>query len=186
MNSNVTCQETLHFSVKSPENITRLLVTILFEQSEYYSEYSSLWFDVFTADDSKGDALFARFLTELFPEGCTLDKPELLTVLDYALRYIRDSSECESYRLTFLKSRHTFWVYSKWDKKFTPCHYGDHYGIISDGCAEFFGKNYKQEYSLEALKKFILSNFEISSSMTTLQGIVRDFLKLEAIHFRIE
>lgn len=167
-------KETIHFKIQSPANFTRLLATILFEKSEYFEDYSHLWCEVFNSDDVFGDALFEKFLLELFPQGCFLKETELNQVLDRAIHYLQTDEECQRKHIEYLKSKYTSWVYSKWNNKFIPCGFCSHWNTVLECCIEFYSGSDFDEYSIESLRRFLLSNFEIRSANTSVMSIVND------------
>lgn len=118
----------MKFSIQSPQNMIRLLSTIIFEKSEYFEEYGYLWHTVFNADEKFGDNLFACFLTELFPKGTNLGETEIKKVMVYAIQYLKKDSKCQEIQVKYLKKKYNSWVYSMWNKKLMPCEFARHAG----------------------------------------------------------
>lgn len=162
----------ISFTYESVENITNLCVTILFEKSSYLKEYGYVWHETF--DGKKGDELFAKLLNETFPEGTLLDKPQFEILLDKAIKHLQTDKTCQDIQSEYLKKRHSYWVYSKWNNKVIPCHFAQHANAVQECVIEFFGDKSYTEFSVEDIKNFILSNFEIQSRNSTVLSISND------------
>lgn len=171
--------KTMQFRIKSPENYTRLLATILFEKSEFFKEFGYLWHEVFNTDDDTGDGLFLQFMTELFPQGANIAETELKSIMLRAVKHLQTNRECQDLHNSHLKQQHRFWVYSKWDNRLIPCRMAEHARVVKECCIEFYGD--MEELDIDKVRQFILSNFEISSDNSTVQSISKDarFITLE-------
>lgn len=157
------------FSYKSIENLTRLLVICRFENSEYYKDYSTIFYKVF--DNEGGETLLSKLLEELYPNGKTITPEDVDVILARCIKYIDDEEdECiRKYRnqLAYMTGS---WVYSKWNDKAYACDFGKHAQMISDLLVDFYGKSLLDQ-SDETISKFVKSNFVIKSDNSDLDKI---------------
>ena len=164
--------ERLHFKVESPANFVKLACTILFERKEKLLEdYGSTWHDVFDGD--AGDRHFQRFMEDLFPNGCTVGESELNLITDRAVRFLKTDEACLDIKANHDKARFTYWVYFAPEHKVYACSFARHEETIIDILTAFFGKSIG-DYSLCALKQFILNSFEIKSDNSSVRSIAED------------
>ena len=169
--------ETLHFQVQSPENMVRMLCTILFEQDKENSWMLPLWHKAFD-DPSKGDQLFLKFMKELYPNGCTFDRHQLETVMKRAIKFIREDKDLLEDKAQQDKKLYNAWVYFAPDHRVYPCTFGEHMDIVIQCLSDFFQKTL-DEMTTEELKHFIAEAFEVKSSITTIQSLIDE---VEALH----
>ena len=163
--------ERLHFMVESPANFVRLACTILFEKKEAMAEWAATWHDVF--DCANGEQLFLQFMEELFPDGCTIGEKELKQITDRAVHYLQTETRCLDLKAGHDKSRFTYWVSFTPEHKVYGCEFARHEETIIDILTTFFGKSI-WDYSLCALKQFILNSFEIKSDNSSVRSIAED------------
>ena len=163
--------ERLHFKTESPANFVKLACTILFEKRIEAAEWITTWHDVF--DCSNGDQLFLRFMEELFPDGCTIGEKELNQITDRAVNYLQTETRCLDMKARRDKSWFTYWVFFIPEHKIYKCEFAQHEETIIEILAAFFGKAIA-DYSLDDLKCFILSSFEIRSDNSSVRSIAED------------
>lgn len=159
----------VHFRYESIGNFAKLLTTIRFEKT-HSAEDISIWHERF--DSSEGDDLFESFLVELFPEGKTIDIEDIETIMAHAKRFLEKDDKARKIRNGHIKMKNTFWVYFKPDDVVYPCRYAEHAELIRKICIDFF-KDF-DDLDVDYLKRFILNNFELASSMSTIEKIAKD------------
>lgn len=159
----------LHFTYQSIGNLCRLLATIQFEK-EASSRDISIWHQRF--DREECDALFEKFLSDIYPEGATIGKEEINNLVSYAERFLDNDKEAQQIAVEYDKLSNPYWVYFKIDNKVYPCDFCRHSETITQICAEYF-KGF-EEIDLSYLQKFIIENFEIKSRNSTVKSIAND------------
>lgn len=162
-------ERTVNFSYKSIGNFVKLLSTIRFENT-HDPEDIAIWHERF--DDEDGDELFETFLVELFPEGKTIQVDDIEAIIFRAERFLEKDEKARNIRNGYIKRKSTFWVYFKPTNTVYPCGFAKHSKIIHEICADFF-KGFN-EIDVNYLKRFILNNFEIRSSNSTVEKIAND------------
>lgn len=163
--------EKLHFKVSSPESFIKLACTMLFEKSDEHKEWGSVWNEVFAG--IQGEELFLKFTEELFPAGCTIGENELNKIMARAVDFVKNDPLCIDAKASNDKKRFQYWVYFIPERKVFECQFAEHEETIVRVLAMFFGKSII-DYNLQALKKFILSSFEIRSSRSSVSSIAED------------
>lgn len=163
--------EKLHFKVSSPESFIKLACTMLFEKSDEHKEWGSVWNEVFAG--IQGEELFLKFTEELFPAGCTIGENELNKIMARAVDFVKNDPLCIDAKASNDKKRFQYWVYFIPECKVFECQFAEHEETIVRVLAMFFGKSII-DYNLQALKKFILSSFEIRSSRSSVRSIAED------------
>lgn len=166
----MTKQEKLYFSYKSPANIVRLLITIMFEQT-YTPRDIAVYHERF---DKEPDDTYQTFMETIFPQGCTIGENEINMLTKYVYnfmkqdvtamaiydRYIeRDKKTCRSY------------VYTKYDKQLYPAGVGSHADIVTRLCVEYFKDFDHADITPQKVETFIRNNIEIKSDFTSIDTV---------------
>lgn len=162
-------ERTVHFTYKSIGNFVRLLSTIQFEKSHSPREIA-VWHERF--DDENGDALFEKFLVELYPEGKTIQVEDIETIVNRAKRFLAADERARHIRNRYTKFDNDYWVYFRPDDIVHPCEYAQHAEKIREICKDYF-KDF-DTIDPEFLREFILTNFEICSDNSTIERIAKD------------
>lgn len=163
--------EKLHFEVSSPESFIKLACTMLFEKSVEFSEWGSVWNEMFAGIE--GEELFLGFTEELFPAGCIIGENELNKIMVKAVSFLKTDAVCRDAKIAYDKKRFSYWVYFIPGGKVFECQFAEHEETIIGVLADFFGKSII-DYNLNALKKFITNSFEIRSSQSSVSSIAED------------
>ena len=173
----MSMKETLHYTINSPQNMVKLLCTVLFEKSEWCNEWATLWHETF--DSAVGDKLFESFMTELYPEGTTITEAELKNIMLHAFKYLQSDEECLEQKAHQDKQRCASYVYFKPFHKVYKCRFGEHEDMVTKALRDFFGKDI-QTIEDKELEKFIKNSFEICN--TSINKILNDldFIKQNA------
>lgn len=160
--------ETVNFTYKSIGNFVRLLATIKYEQIHNPREIA-VWHERFDNDES--DELFETFLEKLFPNGSTIDIPQIEQLVSYIENFMDRDKETRKIRNKYIKFDNPYWVYFKINDVVTPCRFGDHAKVIQDILLDYF-----KDFDLDDfyLKRFIMSNFEIKSDNSDIEKIAND------------
>lgn len=161
--------ESIAFTYKSVGNLMKLLCTINVENSEEPQEIA-IWHEVFDPDDM--DQVFEKFLTELYPDGKTIQPEDVPAVVFKAWKYIDSTDNGRSVRNKYTKLNNPYWVYFKPDDKVYPCKFAGHSDLVRDICYEYF-KGF-DDVDEDYLRRFIITNFEIHSDNSTVETIAKD------------
>lgn len=159
----------LNFTYESIGNYVRLLCTLQYESSHTGKE-CSLWHKRFDAED--GDDLFESFLEELYPQGGTIDIESVGCLTARAEQFLTQDDTAIQQRVEYEKLEYPNWVYFKIDRKVIPCEYAKHQETVCHVCMDYFKDC--DDIDLDYLRRFILNNFEIKSSNSTLSAIAED------------
>lgn len=160
----------LHFQYKSIGNLVRLLTSIKFEK--YESERDVIVFHERFRDEP--DELFEKFLTDLYPDGCTIRENEINNLTSYIRTFMQKDDTARDYYAQYDKSVCGSYVYFKPDKTVYPVEFGGHANCITQICCDFFKDFSKNDLDLDYLRRFILDNFEIKSDNTTVERVSDD------------
>lgn len=161
--------EVLHFSYRSIGNMAKLLATICFEKTAS-PRAITIWHQRF--DNEESDELFERFCEECFPNGKTLDIPDIELIAEHAGEFLTKDPEALEYAIAYDKRAFSSWVYFKPDNKLVEVQFGYHTSTVRDFLEDYF-KDF-DEVDGDYLERFILKNFEIKSDNLTLEMIARD------------
>lgn len=173
--------EVLHFTYRSIGNFVKLLATICWEKTASPRDIS-LWHQRFDRDEA--DDLFEKFAEELFPEGKTLDIPDIELIAEYAGEFLTKDPEAVYNAIVYDKRHIDSWVFFKPEQKLVEVNFGGHSEAVRNIVKDFF-RGFDDEISKEYISKFILDNFEIKSDNLTVERIARDNAYLaESINFR--
>lgn len=167
----MTKTETLHFTYESPENLCKLLCTIHFEKTCKDKVLNYLWHDFFGRN--KSDETVYRLMTELWPQGCTMNVDEIEQLTERMKAFLLEDDELIKKRVEYEKTMYPLYVFSKWNNKVVQCGFAEHVDKIAELCAEFFGKSI-EDVPDDAISSFINSNFEIKSDCSTTSSIAQD------------
>lgn len=91
--------EKLHFEVSSPESFIKLACTMLFEKSVEFSEWGSVWNEMFAGVE--GEELFLGFAEELFPAGCIIGENELNKIMVKAVSFLKTDAVCRGAKIAY-------------------------------------------------------------------------------------
>lgn len=166
----MTHAETVNFTYESVENFARLLITIQFEKTKP-SRDITIYHQRF---DKESDEIFGKFLEELFPNGGTIDIPQIDMLVEYVYRFLQKDDKARSLYADYDKSRLYSWVYFKPDNIVRSADIGQHMLVIQDICKDFFKDFEQKDLSKEYMQKFLRENFEIKSDYTTMNNIIND------------
>ena len=161
--------EVLHFSYKSIGNFVKLLATICWEKTSSPRDIT-LWHQRF--DNEASDELFEKFCEDCFPEGKTLDVPDIELIAEHAGEFLTKDPEAINNAIAYDKRHIDSWVYFKPDKKLVETPFGYHTSTVRDFLEDFF-KDF-DEVDGDYLERFIIENFEIRSDNLTVEMIARD------------
>ena len=159
----------LHFKYQSIGNLCRLLATIQFEKMASKRDIS-IWHQRF--DREECDALFEKFLGDIYPEGANIGEKEINNLVSYAEHFLEKDKEAQNIAVQCDKFKNSYWVYFKIDNKVFPCDFCQHSKTITQICKDYF-KGF-EHIDLEELQKFIIENFEIKSKNSTVESIAKD------------
>ena len=173
--------EKLHFKYQSIGNLCRLLATIIYEKTRN-SRDITIWHMRF--DRIECDALFEKFLGELFPEGTTIGEEQINKLVLHAEKFLNTDKEAQEIAVDYDKKANNYWVYFKIDNKVFPCDFCQHRKTITQICKDYF-KDF-EVIDLEELQKFIIDNFEIQSNNSTVESIAKDarYIALEIVRLK--
>lgn len=165
-----TTKEYISFRYESVENLVRLLVTIQYEKT-HNSREIELFHKRF---DKEPDDIFGEFLVKLYPQGANIGEKEinaLVNHIDYFMDTDEEAKDLEiQQQLKYLSS----YVYFKIDKKIYTCSFASHQQTIRDICVDYFKGFDMHDLSVEKVKRFILNNFLVRSSFSTVETIADD------------
>lgn len=163
--------EQLHFTIQSPENMVRLLVTVLFQKDEKeLKKHGYIW--SMLLDTDAGEEKFKQFMEEVLPNGGTIDLPELSLIKAKAIHYLETDPEALEMQADLDKVHYHSWVYFKPYHKVYPVGFAEHSEKVHELLAEYFDSI--EDYDIDKFKRFIRENFEIRSDCTSLECIVAD------------
>lgn len=166
----MTHAETVNFTYESVENFARLLITIQFEKTKPPRDIT-IYHQRF---DKESDEIFGKFLEELFPNGGTIDIPQIDMLVEYVYRFLQKDGKARSLYADYDKSRLYSWVYFKPDNIVRSADIGQHMLVVQDICKDFFKDFEQKDLSREYMQKFLRENFEIKSDYTTMNNIIND------------
>ncbi len=158
----------IHFSYKSPENFVKLLVTIQVEKN-YDNRTLCIYHKVF--EGLKGDELFYKFMSEMFPNSCTIGENEIKMLADRAIKYLNTDEKCRHLFVEYDRQHCNSYVYSKALDKIYPADFGQHQNKVVEACVDFFQDT---DITAENVRRFILNNIEIKSDNTSIEMILKD------------
>ena len=178
-------KQVLHFTYKSIGNFVRLLCTICYEKTAS-SQDIMLWHKRF--DNNESDILFENFCERLFPDGKTIDVPDIEIITEYASEFLQNDEKYIEYKTKYLLRVLDSYVYFIPDNKIYECGFGEHTQTVHNILLEFF--NGMDDIDENYLSKFIRENFIIKSDNTTIDTIIRDTrylsMKFDARRYRKE
>lgn len=151
----MTKTETLHFTYESPENLCKLLCTIHFEKTCQDKVLNYLWHDFFGRN--KSDETVYRLMTELWPQGCTMNVDEIEQLTERMKAFLLEDEELIKKRVEYEKQRYPLYVFSKWNNKVVQCGFAEHVDKIAELCAEFLVNRLK----MFRMKQYLRSSIQI-------------------------
>ena len=160
--------EQLNFTYTDIGAMLRILVSIRFEMRHEKRDVV-VFHECF---DRKHDSCFEDAAAKLFPNSCTLGEKEIDKITDYIYDFMQHNNDCKSEYVKYDKSHDKSWVYFRPDNKLIHAGQGEHAGIISDICMDYF-RDFDR-INADYLKKFIRDNFEIRSDCSTIEKISED------------
>lgn len=161
--------EKLNFTYDSPANMVRLLITILFEKDEQaLRNYGYAYHKIF--DTHAGEKIFSQFMTEIMPDGGTIDEPQLKAILEKVIHHLETDEYALETQADYDKLRYDSYVYFKPYHKVYPCGFLGHFETVQDILTEYFRGI--ESYDIDKFKKFISDNFEIKSENTKISNII--------------
>lgn len=168
----------LHFKYKSPENIALLLLNILYEKREFECFDDKIIFNTWRKRFEQPDAddVVLRLMSKLYPDGCMISEHELNSILDASIAFVKVDKFALKLLTETKREMYTSYVYSKYNNEVRKCEFGCHTSTVRDMCFEFFGGEL-DEFSGEAIKKFISDNFELCGSQLSLSSMANDIAK---------
>ena len=171
-------KETLHFRVESAQNFALLYMTVMYEKrpmtrvSEKIAY--SVWHERFHRKD--GEQLVLELMTKLFPEGGTLDVPELDKLLLASIEFVENDEECKKLTTKYKRRMYDSYVYSKYNDECRYASFAEHTNTVEEMTEEFFGKDL-EEFDKKDIREFILKNFELHGSQLSIESIAYDIAK---------
>ena len=162
--------ETIGFRYKSPENLTRLLCEIVYEQTHSPREI----FIYHERFDNETDTFFYDMLTELYPNGATIGEKEI----NECVKWIDNFLEKDERAINIKSMRE--WedcdsgVYFDIDKKVFGCSHTSHQQTVKNICVDYFKGFDNRELTVECVRQFILEHFKIKSRFSTVNTIAND------------
>lgn len=167
--------EKIAFNYDSPESLVSLLIETMFDNDTTHNkDFISDWRDIITNNKNK-ESLFLNWMKELFPNGGTLDIPDLKLIYQKAIDYVVNYSKINNDYIPHSK-RTSFWVYNKFTGKRHYVSMGDHSELVLQQIIEFFGEDWDNKYSQEEITNWCLETLEISSCFSSLENIVYDIV----------
>lgn len=163
-------KETLHFSYESPENLVRLLTNINYEKTHSNMEISIYYQRL----DKEPDSFFYDVMCKLYPSGTTVDIKEIQEITEYIHNFLETDEEAKELKAQWEMQHLSSYVYFKLDKKVYPCGFAKHSKTVRDICVDYFKDFEKDILTVEMIEKFILDNFTIASSNSSIYSIAKD------------
>lgn len=163
--------EQLSFTYTSIGNIARLFCTILVEK-KYDSRMIYIWHEMFDREGS--DELFENFLLKAYPEGCTVGEDTLPKIIEVAMNYLKTNDEAIRITAEYDYFNYDSCVWSLYDNQVYPVPFGNHENAVTKLCVEFF-KGCEDTIESVDVKNFILKNFKVKSSNSSLETIAKDY-----------
>ena len=162
--------EKMSFKVKSPENMMKLLCTIRYERIGT-PRMISAWHHRFDPDEA--DDLFYDFAAKLYPQGGMIAEDQIEEITKVARHFLDTDDRTKEYLVEYDWHNMESCVVFLIDKKITYAPFGNHAKIIQNICLDYF-KDFEEEVSESTIRKFILDNFRIKSSNSSLDIIAND------------
>lgn len=160
--------EQLYFRYESIGNILRLLVSITYEKT-HNSEYIAIYHERF---DNEPDEIFESFAEKLYPEGCTIDKPEIENIVKYIDYFMEHDAKTKSIKFKRDKNRYNSYVANIIDEIIIPAGVGQHAQIVQNQCIDYFKHFDAKDLTRDVITNFIRNNIEIKSDFTTIAKIL--------------
>ena len=160
----------IHFTYKSPENFTRLLCNIYYEQTHTGRE-NFIYRERFKTEP---DSLFLDFMTTLYPKGITIGQKQIEELCSYIDIYLDNDEKAKDIKAKYDMIVFDSYVYFDIDKKVYPCSYCSHSQTIKNICADYFKGFDKSELSVEMIHDFIVKHFVVKSMFSTAESIAND------------
>lgn len=158
----------INVETKSIGNLLRLLATLQIENA--YDERDVTVFH--QRFDNEPDELFETFLEQLYPDGCSIDRPQVNALVSSIYYFMRTDERSVDLYIRYDKRHCGSWIYFIPEKTFRSASLGDHELTIIEICTDFFRGC--EDIDRDYLKNFILKNFEIRSDNNTLEQIADD------------
>ncbi len=163
-------KEVLHFTYKSPENLTRLLCDIHYEKT-HNSREIAIYHERFT---NEPDSLYLDFMTTLYPNGITIDVKQIEELCEYIDDFLSKDEQAKDIKAKYDMAEYESYVYFDIDKTVYPCSYASHMQMVKNICVDYFKGFDKDELSDEKIADFIIKHFKIKSSFSTVNTIAMD------------
>lgn len=170
--------EVLHFIVNSPEKFILDYMIDLYEKKPKNTIYEKVdymsWLNVFNCED--GEKRIFKIMSKLYPQGAKLNVDKFNEIFKETLKFIKQDKDAKQILVECRKNYFTSYVYSICDNCVKYACYGYHGEIILKLTQNFFGKLY--EYAKEDIFNFIMKNFKIKGSSSTLFKFASDISEL--------
>lgn len=163
-------KETLHFRYESVENIVRLMVTIQYEKTHNPRDID-IYHQRF---DKESDNIFYEFMVKLFPDGVTIGEKEINDLIKHIEFFLEIDEEAKDIAFQYDLIHRSSYVAFIIDKKIYDCSYASHQQTLKKICVDYFKGFSHDELSVESVKKFILDNFIVRSSFSSVETLARD------------
>lgn len=163
--------EKLHFRIQSAQYVVRLATTILLEQDEEeLDRIGYAWHEVL--DTASGEELFLDFMEEVLPIGGTIGENELLKIKEKAINFLDTNETALEIQAEYDKIRYDSWVYFKPYHKVYTVDFANHYTKVKEILIEYFKGI--DDYDINKFNRFMKENFEIRSTVSTIDTIIKD------------
>lgn len=155
----------LTFGYESIGNLCRLLVDIMIEKSNNMREIT-VYHERF---GNEPDDIYERFLTELYPDGCTISEKEINALTAHIRTFMSRDEKSQDLFIKYDMRHSDSYVFFKIDKTLTYAPSGSHAKIIQEICCDYFKD--VDIIDSEKLRRFVLENFTVKSANSTIETI---------------
>lgn len=162
--------ETISFRYNSPENFTRLLCEIVYEQTHTPREIS-IYHKRF---DNEADTFFYNMLVKLYPNGATIDEKAINECVKFIDNFLANDERAKDIKAEYEWANCDSGVYFDIDKKVYYCRSSSHQQTIKNICVDYFKGFDNRELSEEYVRHFILEHFRVKSYFSTVETIAND------------
>lgn len=155
--------ETLKFIIDSSEKFILDYMTYLYNKKPKNTDDEQLnyecWLRVF--DNVDGEKRISQILSNLYPQGMSLNINELNKIFQESLNFIKQDKDAKRISVKLRKNHFNSYVYSMYNDCVEYA-FQNHEKLILKHTENFFGKLY--EYSKDDIFNFIMKNFKIVGS----------------------
>lgn len=163
-------KETVHFRYKTPENLTRLLCNIYYEQT-HTSREIGIYHERFK---NEPDSIFLGFMTTLYPNGITIGEQQIKELCEYIDNFLNSDEQTKDIKAKYDMAEYDSYVYFDIDKTVYPCSHTSHQQTVKNICIDYFKGFDKSDLSSEKIGKFIREHFIVKSRFSTVETIAQD------------